>query len=43
MESLRVGQRFPELQGRAVDGSTLSIPDGLRGAPAVLLFYRGHW
>ena len=43
METLRVGQRFPELQGRAVDGSTLVIPDGLRGAVAVLLFYQGHW
>ena len=43
MQTLRVGQRFPELQGSAVDGSTLPIPDGLRGAPAVLLFYRGHW
>ena len=43
METLRVGQRCPELQGRAVDGSTLSLPDGLRGAAAVLLFYRGHW
>jgi peroxiredoxin len=43
MEALRVGQRFPELQGCAVDGSTLRIPDGLRGTAAVLLFYRGHW
>jgi peroxiredoxin len=43
MEPLRVGQRFPELQGRAVDGSTLRIPDGLSGAVGVLLFYRGHW
>lgn len=43
METLRIGQGFPDLQGRAADGSTLAIPDGLVGAPAVLLFYRGHW
>jgi peroxiredoxin len=43
METLRVGERFPELQARAVDGSTLRIPDELEGVPAVLLFYRGHW
>jgi peroxiredoxin len=43
METLRVGDRFPELQGRAVDGSTLRLPDGLRDSIGVLLFYRGHW
>jgi hypothetical protein len=43
METLRVGERFPELQGRAVDGSTLRIPEELQGSIAVLIFYRGHW
>ena len=43
METLRVGERFPELQARAVDGTTLRIPDGLQGRVAVLIFYRGHW
>jgi peroxiredoxin len=43
METLRIGERFPELQGRAVDGSTLRIPDELGDSIAVLLFYRGHW
>jgi peroxiredoxin len=43
METLRVGDRFPELQARAVDGTTLRLPDGLSGSSAVLLFYRGHW
>lgn len=43
METLRVGERFPELQARAVDGSTVRIPDDLQGNIAVLLFYRGHW
>jgi peroxiredoxin len=42
MDTLRVGERFPELQARAVDGTTLRLPDGLSGT-AVLLFYRGHW
>jgi peroxiredoxin len=43
METLRVGERFPELQGRAVDGSPLRVPDELGDGLAVLLFYRGHW
>ncbi len=43
METLRGGERFPELQARAVDGTTLRLPDELQGIPAVLLFYRGHW
>jgi peroxiredoxin len=43
MGTLRIGEQFPELQARAVDGSTLGIPDGLHGINAVLIFYRGHW
>lgn len=43
MECLRVGHRFPSLTARAVDGSTLTIPDELRDLTAVLIFYRGHW
>jgi len=43
MEILRIGDRFPELQGRAVDGSALRLPDDLQDGIAVLLFYRGHW
>jgi peroxiredoxin len=43
METLRVGNRFPQLQARAVDGTTLRLPDELQGITAVLLFYRGHW
>jgi peroxiredoxin len=42
METLRVGDRFPGLQARAVDGSTLRIPDELHDF-TVLIFYRGHW
>jgi peroxiredoxin len=43
MDTLRVGQRFPDLQARAVNGTTLHIPEDLHDATAVLLFYRGHW
>jgi peroxiredoxin len=42
METLHVGERFPGLQARAVDGSTLRIPDELQDI-TVLIFYRGHW
>jgi hypothetical protein len=44
MDTLGIGERFPELQAaRAVEGSTLRIPDELHDLTAVLLFYRGHW
>ncbi|MGQ0561614.1 MAG: DUF427 domain-containing protein [Gemmatimonadota bacterium] len=43
METLRVGQPFPELQARAVRGGTMHIPAELHDRSAVLLFYRGHW
>jgi peroxiredoxin len=43
MQTLRVGERFPELEARAVDGSTLRVPDELHDITAVLIFYRGHW
>jgi peroxiredoxin len=43
METLRIGQRFPALEARAVDGSMLRIPDELHDLTAVLIFYRGHW
>ena len=43
MTRLNVGDRFPDLTGRWDDGSPALIPDDLNAAPAVLLFYRGHW
>lgn len=42
METLRVGEHFPRLLARAVDGSTHRIPDELHDI-TVLIFYRGHW
>jgi peroxiredoxin len=43
MQTLRIGDRFPDLQARALDGSTWRIPEELRDLNAVLLFYRGYW
>ena len=43
METLRVGSRFPDLEIPTIGGGRLRLPDDLRGHPAVLLFYRGHW
>lgn len=43
METLRAGERFPELQAAIVGGERVRIPDDLSGFPAVLVFYRGHW
>ncbi len=42
METLHTGERFPALQARAMDGSTVRIPDELHDI-TVLIFYRGHW
>lgn len=43
METLKVGERFPEMQLEAVDGSKINVPQELEGVRAVLLFYRGRW
>lgn len=43
METLKVGERFPEMQLQAVDGSAIDVPQELEGVRAVLLFYRGRW
>lgn len=43
METLRVGQRFPDMTARATDGSELTLPASVAGHDSVLLFYRGHW
>lgn len=43
METLKVGERFPEIQLEAVDGSMIDVPQELEGVRAVLLFYRGRW
>jgi hypothetical protein len=43
METLRIGQRFPEMKVRATDGRELTLPASVAGHDSVLLFYRGHW
>lgn len=43
MQTLETGDPFPRLTGECVDGGTVTLPDDLRGSPAVALFYRGHW
>jgi len=43
MDTLKIGDRFPELQVRTVGDNALRVPDDLRGGIAVLIFYRGHW
>lgn len=40
---MQIGQRFPRLEVDTMSEGQLTLPDGLRGSPAVLLFYRGHW
>ena len=37
------GQRFPDLAGPTVGGSTLRVPADLADGWSVLLFYRGYW
>jgi peroxiredoxin len=40
---LTAGTRFPDLELRCVDGSTLTLPEGLAPGWSVVLFYRGHF
>ncbi len=43
METLRIGERFPQLEANAVGGGSLRVPDELHDTIAILIFYRGHW
>jgi peroxiredoxin len=43
MDTLKIGDRFPELQTTLVGGNALRVPHDLHGSTAVLIFYRGHW
>ena len=42
-ERTHVAELEDKLEARAVDGSTLRVPDELHDITAVLIFYRGHW
>ncbi len=43
MDTLKTGQRFPEMEARSTHGTTVQIPDAVEGHASVLIFYRGHW
>jgi peroxiredoxin len=43
MNTLKIGDRFPDLEVEAVPAGTLRLPRDLLGQPAVVLFYRGKW
>ncbi len=43
METLRIGQRFPDMTVRTTEGRELTLPASVAGHESVLLFYRGHW
>lgn len=43
MEMLKTGDPFPTIEAETVSGASVTLPDDLRGSPAVVLFYRGHW
>ena len=42
-EKLGIGARFPRLTLAVGGGRTMTLPDDLKSAYAVILFYRGHW
>lgn len=42
-EKLNAGDGFPRIALRLADGGTLTLPDEIGAAYAVVIFYRGHW
>ena len=42
-KKLDTGDAFPQLNLSLAGGGSMTVPDDLGGAYAVLLFYRGHW
>ena len=40
---LQAGDRFPDLELKIEDGSTVSLPGDIGTSQAIVLFYRGHW
>ncbi len=43
MKRLENGDRFPSLTAARVDGESMSLPEDVEGAWALVAFYRGHW
>jgi len=43
MNTLKIGDRFPDLEVDVVPPGRLRLPGDLQGRHAVVLFYRGKW
>lgn len=43
MKKLGTDALFPKVTLDLVDGSSLSLPNGMGGKYNVILFFRGHW
>ena len=42
-EKLHIGDTFPSMTIKLVEGGTIALPDGLDAKYRIVLFYRGHW
>ena len=42
-EKLQIGDKFPSLELKLLDGGTFNALYDLTGRYLVLVFYRGHW
>ena len=42
-EKLIQGDRFPTIELKLTDGSTITLPEQVPGRYLALLFYRGKW
>ena len=42
-EKLNLLDKFPTMELTLTGGGTLTLPEGLSTAYAIVLFYRGHW
>jgi peroxiredoxin len=40
---LNTGDQFPQVRAKGLDDADVILPDLLKGAWGVVLFYRGHW
>lgn len=43
METLRIGQRFPDIRARTTQGADVRLLDAVEGHTGILIFYRGLW
>lgn len=40
---LQVGEMLPAVEVKTEDGETVQFAEALKGQPAAIVFYRGHW